>query len=390
MPRRIAFLISLVVALACAPSAVADPSANADFGLSHKPVCPAAGQGAARCHAQVVVGPNGKPAASIPAYGAQDLQSAYGLTPSNYSSNTAPVIAIVDAFGYSNSESDLAAYRTKYNLGECTTDNGCFTKIDQDGGSNYPAANEGWAQESALDLDMASAICPSCRLLLVEGTTNSFNDLGTAVNTAAAYPGVVAISNSYGAKEFLGETNYESPYNHPSKAITVSSGDAGYGVEFPASSRYVTAVGGTSLRRDTSTTRGWTETAWSGAGSGCSAYIPRPGSWQSDPICTRRAVADVSAVADPATGVAVYGPSSGVSRWLKFGGTSAAAPIIAGVYALAGNSSALNSEFPYHNTSALNDVTSGSNGRCRTKLCTAVSGWDGPTGLGTPAGTAAF
>jgi subtilase family serine protease len=172
----------------------------------------------------------------------------------------------------------------------------------------------------------------------------------------------------------------------------VSSGDAGYGAEFPAASRYVTAVGGTHLVRDSST-RGWSETAWSGAGSGCSLYEPKP-SWQHDAGCARRTVADVSAVADPNTGVAVYDSFryQGASGWLVFGGTSVAAPVVASVYADAGNAGAtLYGSYPYSQTSSLNDVTAGSNGSCGgSYLCTSGIGFDGPTGLGTPSGLGAF
>jgi subtilase family serine protease len=201
------------------------------------------------------------------------------------------------------------------------------------------------------------------------------------------------VSNSYGGGESSSETSSENTYyNHPGVAITASSGDGGYGVEFPAASRYVTAVGGTSLSK-ASNTRGWTETAWSGAGSGCSSYVTKP-AWQTDSGCSRRTVADVSAVADPNTGVAVYDSTSyqGLKGWLVFGGTSVASPIIGTVYALAGNASAVNyGSYPYSHTSSLYDVTSGSNGSCGgTYLCTAGAGYDGPTGLGTPNGTSAF
>jgi len=186
--------------------------------------------------------------------------------------------------------------------------------------------------------------------------------------------------------------NDQQHFNHPGVAITASSGDNGYGVEFPAASQYVTAVGGTTLTRGGGT-RGWTETVWSGAGSGCSAYITKP-SWQTNGNCTKRTVADVSAVANPNTGVSVYDSFSyrGASGWLVFGGTSVAAPIIASVYALAGNSSSITyGSYPYSHTSSLFDVTSGSNGSCGgTLLCTAGVGYDGPTGLGTPNGTTAF
>jgi subtilase family serine protease len=201
------------------------------------------------------------------------------------------------------------------------------------------------------------------------------------------------VSNSFGGGEFSSEATatYDGHFNHPGVAITASSGDSGYGVEFPAASQYVTAVGGTTLVRESSSSRGWSETAWSGAGSGCSAYIPKP-SWQTATTgCARRTVADVSADADPNTGVAVY-DTYRVGGWLVFGGTSVAAPIVAGVYALAENaSSVIAGSYPYLHTSSLNDVLSGSNGSCGgSYLCTAGPGFDGPTGLGTPNAAAAF
>src|SRR5215203_4048447 len=308
-------------------------------------------------------------------YTPSDLRSAYNV-PAGGAGET---IAIVDAFDNPNALQDLKVYRQEFGLAAGPT----IKKMNQSGqvvetldtttgnistgSGKAPSANTGWGQEIALDLDMASAICPSCNILLVEANSNSFNDLGAAVNTAAAQSGVKSISNSYG-------------------------------VQFPAASRYVTAVGGTSLTR--STTGAWSESVWSGAGSGCSAYIAKP-SWQTDKGCANRTVADVSAVANPNTGVAVYDSygstvdANGDSlNWYVFGGTSVSAPIIASDYALADNT--INyGEYPYSHASALtlNDVVSGSNGGCtkrKTYLCTGVSGYDGPSGLGTPKGVGAF
>ncbi|MFG1811344.1 peptidase S8 [Streptomyces sp. NPDC049040] len=328
------------------------------------------------------------PAATPSGYGPADLRSAYALPTSGGSGAT---VAIVDAYDDPNAEANLATYRSTYGLAACTTANGCFKKVGQTGTSALPSPNAGWAEEISLDLDMASAICPQCHILLVEATSASMANLGKSVNTAVSL-GAKYVSNSYGGAESSSDTSYDSSYfNHPGVAITVSSGDASYGVEYPAASRYVTAVGGTALKRS-STTRGWTETAWTGAGSGCSRYDAKP-SWQKDTGCTRRTVADVSAVADPATGVAVYDTYGGDPGWEVFGGTSVSSPIIAAVYALAGTPSAGSypSSFPYAHTTALNDVTSGSNGSCGgSYLCTAGPGYDGPTGLGTPNGVTAF
>jgi hypothetical protein len=320
-------------------------------------------------------------------YGPADLQAAYALPSS--SAGSGMTVAVVDAFDYPSAEADLAAYRSQYGLPACTTANGCFRKADEHGGTSYPAPDPGWASEAALDIDMVSAVCPNCHIMLMEATQPSVVDLGTAVNTAVSL-GAVAVSNSYGGPENAAETGVDWYFNHRGVAITVSAGDSGYGVDYPASSSYVTAVGGTSLVRSSSR-RGWMESAWNHTGSGCSAYESKP-TWQTDSGCARRAVADVAAVADPATGVAAY-DTYRASGWQVFGGTSVSAPIIAGVYALAGGpaTAAYPSSYPYSHTSSLNDITVGTNGNCATGyLCMAGVGYDGPTGSGAPNGISAF
>jgi hypothetical protein len=353
--------------------------------------------GSAHCFAKVVTDARGnirelapRPSRlsrnAVPAgYGPADLRSAYKVTTSGSADYT---IAIVDAYGYNAAESDLANYRKTYGLPACTTANGCFRKVNQNGSSTgLPRQDTGWAQEQALDLQMASAMCPNCHILLVQASTASIANLAKAVNTAVAL-GADAVSNSYGGSE-SGTTSYENSWNHAGIAMTVSSGDYGYGVQFPASSPHVTAVGGTSLSR-ASNSRGWNETVWSGAGSGCSATYQKP-TWQTDGNCARRTVADVSAIGDPNTGVAVYGPvTARRSGWMIFGGTSVAAPLIAGVYGASGGAANYGQD-PYQHAAALFDVTSGSNGSCGgSYLCTGAVGYDGPTGLGTPNGTTAF
>jgi subtilase family serine protease len=358
--------------------------------MSHARVCTTTAEaGNASCHAHVVNDETGRPFATTgpSGYSPTDLRSAYSITGNGQLST---IIAIVDADGYPNAEVDLATYRAQFGLPACTTANGCFKKVNQNGvQGNYPRANTGWSQETALDLDMASAICPGCSILLVEANSASLANLAAAVNRAAAM-GAHVISNSYGGSE-SGSQNTEQLYNYAGIAVTASSGDDGFGVEFPASSPHVTAVGGTTLKKAAGTTRGFTETAWSGAGSGCSTVYAKP-TWQKDAGCAKRTVADVSAVADPNTGVAVFGPSGRGNRsaWLVFGGTSVAAPLVAGVYGV--NDTAVNfGSDPYRHTANLNDVTSGTNGRCTVSyLCTAAAGYDGPTGLGTPKGVTAF
>jgi subtilase family serine protease len=333
-------------------------------------------------------------------FGPADIQSAYQLPAATTSTPSGRTVAIVDAYDDPTAEADLKVYRSQYGLPACTTANGCFKKVSQTGSTtSLPTKNASWAQEISLDLDMVSAACPDCKILLVEAKTPSFANLGTAVNYAAKQAAVVAISNSYGGSD-ASDTSYGTYYNHPGKAVTVSSGDNGYGAEYPASSKYVTAVGGTHLVKDSST-RGWTESAWSGAGSGCSSYnsaLPVATAEQTAACGSSRAEADVSAVADPNTGVAVYDSTAyqGSSGWLVFGGTSASSPIIAAVYALAGHAGSSTyattqmNTLPYGHVSSLNDVTSGSNGSCGTRVCDSQAKWDGPTGLGTPIGYAAF
>ena len=239
----------------------------------------------------------------VTGYGPADIQSAYQLAGATSGGRT---VAIVDAYHDPKAEADLAAYRSHFGLPACTKANGCFKQVNQNGAAApLPSTDYGWALEISLDLDMVSATCPDCKILLVEANSATDTDLYQAVDTAAATPGVIAISNSYGGGETAAQTTSSDPhFNHPGVAITASSGDSGYGASYPAASKYVTAVGGTSLTT-ASNARGWTETAWSGAGSGCSAYDAKP-TWQTDTGCARRTIADVSAVADPNTGVAVY------------------------------------------------------------------------------------
>jgi hypothetical protein len=372
-----------------ASTASAHPS---DTGVQHRnvPVCAAAPAGAASCHAirQDKVDSAGRPLAPALApagLGTADIRSAYGLTSATSGGKT---VAIVDAYDDPTAAADLAVYRKQFGLPACTTANGCFRKVNQTGGSTAPRANAGWAQEISLDLDMVSATCPDCTILLVEANSASFADLAAGVNTAARL-GAVAISNSYGGSD----QTALSAYDHPGIAITASTGDAGYEVESPASFPTVIAVGGTSL---TKTGNAYTEKAWSGAGSGCSTVNARP-AWQTAVTgCSGKANADVSAVADPNTGVAVYDSTAyqGTKGWMVFGGTSASAPIVASVYAMG---TAVGGSVPYpakktwENAGSLNDVAGGSNGSCATtSWCTASTGWDGPTGLGTPRGTSAF
>ncbi|MFE2882258.1 putative Ig domain-containing protein [Streptomyces sp. NPDC059272] len=364
-------------------------------------LCATAAPGSASCFAQrrtdikqqLAAAVHSDAAAAVSGLSPANLHSAYALPSTGGSGLT---VAVVDAYNDPNAESDLATYRSNFGLSACTKANGCFKQVSQTGSTtSLPTNDSGWAGEEALDIDMVSAVCPNCNIILVEANSATDANLGTAENEAVTL-GAKFVSNSWGGSESSSQTSEDTSYfKHPGVAITVSSGDEAYGAEYPATSQYVTAVGGTALSTS-SNSRGWTESVWKtssseGTGSGCSAYDPKP-TWQTDTGCSKRMEADVSAVADPATGVAVYDTYGG-SGWAVYGGTSASSPIIAGVYALAGTpgSSDYPAKYPYSHTGNLYDVTSGNNGSCSPSyFCTAGTGYDGPTGWGTPDGTAAF
>lgn len=377
------------------PATLAAPMARAACGN-------AVVAGHVRCFALIRTDATARTAAALadgtnkppPGFGSAALQAAYRLPIADGSGQT---VAIVDAFDDPTAATDLATYRAKEGLPACTAATGCFTKVNQEGKKgNYPPTDGGWAVEISLDLDMVSSACPRCHILLVEGNTSLVSDLATSEVTAAKL-GAAAISNSYGLSEFGGMQTFYSDYHPAGVAVVASSGDFGFGAtQFPAVAPGVTAVGGTSLFKSSLTSRGWVEHAWSGAGSGCSAYVKKPVYQDKvSPHCTMRVTSDVSAVADPNTGVAVYdttpNPFGIKPGWLEVGGTSASSPFIAAVIALAGNGATFHTGRLYSHGADLNDVTVGSNGFCGGDyLCTAKKGYDGPTGMGTPNGTGAF
>jgi subtilase family serine protease len=322
-------------------------------------------------------------------YGPADIASAYQL---DQTTGRGQTIAIVDAFDNPKVESDLKAYRAAWGLPPCTTANGCFRKVNQRGGVVPPAPDAGWGVEIALDVQAVSAACPHCKILLVEANNNSFEAIGKSVNTAARL-GADVISNSYGGDEFNGILAMGAAYyTHPGIAQVASSGDFGFGpAQFPAVYGGVIGIGGTTLRPVTG--GGWHEKAWAGAGSGCSAWVDKP-AWQTDTHCRMRTVADLSADADPNTGLAVYdtfglGPDNG---WIVVGGTSLSTPLVAGMIGLAGNAAQLDDAgYVYAHASGLADVRGGSNGFCGNDyLCTGKTGYDAPTGLGSPRGVSAL
>src|SRR5450756_1764955 len=366
------------------PSGVTDP-------------CQASSAGTAGC--AVLTGTAvGHRAAGLPAVGTTPT----GYTPANLASayrlpSTMPTgskVAVVTAYDDPNAATDLGTYRTQYGLAACTTASGCFQKVNQTGGTTYPKASAGWSAGAAESVDMISAICSACDIILVEASSSAITDLGAAENEAVAL-GAKFIDNDWtipeaaiGSAETTNDTEY---FNHPGVAITAPAGDGGYGVSYPAASPYVTAVGGTTLTADIGVIRGWNESTWTGTGSGCSTVEPKP-AWQSDTGCTGRTDNDAAAVADPSTPVAYYDtPTAG--GWGTGSGTALSAAIIAAAYALAGFPAPGSNpaSYLYTHPAALHAITSGPDGTCAVAyLCPPGTRHNGPAGMGTPYADTAF
>lgn len=376
--------LTLCLFLSYVPSAFAvTGSAGGGVPQCSKPTAARAG-----CFAQVL---SSVPAAVPSGFSPGQLRTAYGAIGSG-----AARVAIVDAYGDAGIKADLDTYSRAFGLPilpACSSPSqtACFEKTDQTGGQKFPATNAGWALETALDVEAVHGICPGCRIELVQAKTSSVANLTAAVDQAVR-SGAQIVSMSWGGTETASELSADAHFGANGVDFLASSGDSGYGTSWPASSTRVVAVGGTHLSLNAAGHR-VAESAWTGSGSGCSKYESKP-SWQHDPSCARRTIADVAAVADPATGAAIYSSvSSGGSGWFSVGGTSLAAPVVAGLIGLAGSlpqNSLMPRLYASINTSRVFDVTSGSNGTCTTYLCHSAAGYDGPTGIGTLNGLGAL
>lgn len=418
-----AILLSLLLAIPRTAFATGRPPASAaSSAISPRDACGDPGPGRVRCLAQVLVvssthavvhplpawdvfsgirgrsmaphsaaaGPAAQPPprAGTPAY----LQAAYDLSYLSGTAGSASTVAVVAAYDDPNAEADLAVYRSTFSLPPCTSADGCFRKVGEDGAGDYPAVDGAWELEISLDLDAVSALCPRCRILLIEADSDSFSDLAAAQRQAAQL-GATEISDSWGAATSSADLASPGQFAFPGIATVAATGDAGYQPAgtywYPAAIPDVTAAGGTTLSPATATgvqsPRGFTESAWSGSGSGCNLTVAKP-PWQSDPGCAGRAYDDLSADANPLTGLNVYDADAG--GWLIEGGTSGAAPLIAAYYALVGAGPTAPA-WAYEHSSLLNDPLTGSNGACASLaayICSATAGYDGPTGAGSISG----
>ncbi len=320
-------------------------------------------------------------------YSPAQIHTAYNV-PTGGGSGT---ITIVDAFDDPYALSDFNAFSAQFGLPQETSTSvtASTNKVLQVvyASGKKPRYNSGWSQEEALDIEWAHAMAPNAKIVLVEAASNSGTNLYGADDFAATVAGAQQCSNSWGGGESSGEAGSDSHFNHAGVAYFFSSGDKGGTREYPAASPYVVAVGGTSLYLDGSNNRS-SETVWSGTGCGPSAYEPRP-SYQNGVatvVGSARGIGDVSAVADPNTGVAVIWNGG----WYVFGGTSVACPVISGTVNVSGSnrgSGTAENTYIYGGLGGPNffDVTSGSAGSF-----SALSGYDFPTGVGTPKGTAGF
>lgn len=408
LPALVGILGAITVLAALSPMAEAAKFAHR---RGHPPfaACPQATAGHPQCmgiripvvpsKSSEAVGPAGEGSGEEGGFDATDLRSAYKLPETGGSGQT---VAIVDAFNDPNAYSDMTTYRKTYKLKECTEASGCFKKVNEKGETaNYPTNNAEWSGEISLDIDMVSAVCPECHILLVEAASSAWTDFPVAENEAAAL-GATVISNSWGGPEFSEETwVYDKYFDHPGIPITVAAGDNGYGATYPAASPYVISVGGTKLKKDSEVSRGWIEEVWrnpeikvgtkmAGTASGCSQYESFQPRWQPvKPGCEYRIENDTAAVASCETGLSVYDSYETSNAWDPWCGTSAAAPIVAGIEALSNSfSRSIGAEaFYVPSLEELFDVTKGNDGECTVEyLCTAEVGYDGPTGSGSPDG----
>lgn len=322
-------------------------------------------------------------------YSPADLASLYripaGLT-------TDATVAIVDVGSDPNTAAQMSYYRSYFGLPPCSRASGCLREVAQDGSSTLPPTDSGWVTEIALDVQAVSAICPTCHILLVDARSARSTDLGAAVQTAVRL-GASYVSMSFGAPDGTQNATLNVKYyNAAGVTYVAAAGDSGYagGTMFPSSAGNVVAAGGTSAQL---VSGHWQQSAWAGTNSGCSSVgllgsiTGLVQSLLSGSSCPDgRAVTDLSALADADTGILFYVGGG----WYSGGGTSLAAPILTALYALAGNHT--DPLAIYQNATAVPtafvDITSGRNGTCSTALCVAGSGWDGPTGIGTPAGLA--
>lgn len=356
---------------------------------THKPIRPrvqlARRRQHVRVHHDLATTGQAAPQQMTPAY----LQQAYDLSYLSATRGSGDTVAIVGVFDDPTAASDLATFRSTYGLPPCTAASGCFQQLNEQGqASPLPAPNSSWAQEESMDIEAVSSLCPNCKIDLVEASNADAQDLQAAISAAiAAGANQVSISG-----DGVYSQNPFTDFSAPGVSIVAASGDNGAlpaGQDaYPAALPWVTAVGGTTLTPDSAsapTPRGVTETAWNGSGAGCDT-TEQPLPYQPADGCNGRSYADVSADADPSTGLTIYDSAAG--GWFDGGGTSLASPLVAAFEAVTGVDGST-PQWAYTDAANLNDPVAGSTGACAGQLpvlCNAGPGYDGPTGAGSISG----
>ncbi|WP_435016083.1 hypothetical protein TA3x_003643 [Tundrisphaera sp. TA3] len=303
-------------------------------------------------------------------------------------------IVILNAYDNPNIVNDLDQFNRAFGLPAPPS----FTIYKQVvDGTPPPTAPSDWALEIALDVQWAHAMAPAANIILASAHSASVVDLFDTAQYMAGQPGVSVISMSFGSGEWSGQTGtfgdakFVTPAGHAGVTFVASSGDYGV-ISYPASSNRVLGIGGTRLTVDASNNY-LGETGWSGSGGGTSQYSTKPSYQNADVAGAFRQSPDVSLVADPATGVAVYDSFNNgtVNPWSSVGGTSVSAPIWSSLIAIANQGRALNGlaslDGPSQTLpmlyqlprSSFHDITTGSNGAGSAKV-----GYDVVTGLGSP------
>ncbi len=378
MPYRRTKGLALFVALVLAMSALA-PATTTASASNGQTVCPGpASAHFTRCYAHLL---QPQATTSPTGLGPRRIKSVYGF-PTSLTAGAGKTIAIVDAYNDPSAQNDLNVFSSHYGLPACTVSNGCFRKVNQSGGTTYPATSSGWALEISLDIQWAHAIAPGAHILLVEARSTGFSDLLAAEDYARTHAQYV--SNSWGGGEFSGETSYDWHFVQSGVSVFASAGDSGLPAEYPSASPRVISVGGTTLHFSGGTFTG--ETGWSSGGGGCSLYelataAQAAFSQYGQTGCAgKRSTPDVSLDADPASGVSVYDSTgyAGQSGWFTVGGTSASSPMWAARAADAGV--VVNSAFVYSGNITYRDITTGNNGApCLVGLdrCTGRGSWKG-------------
>jgi subtilase family serine protease len=376
---------SRVLGLACLLSAIlvsAIPSLAHATTTTVSDISCSTGSTAANCLAQAAGPGSSSPIGLSPA----QIKAAYAW-PTKLNAGAGKTIAIVDARDNPSVEADLAVFDKQYGLPECTSANGCFTKVDSTGGTNYPPYSKGWEFEIEIDVQWAHAIAPGAKILLVEAKTANLADMLAAEDYARQHAQYVSNSWIIGStQELKNEADLDSHFVQTGVSFFAGSGDVGLVTYYPSASPNVISVGGSQLNFNSDGTL-QSETGWAAGGGGCSKYeIANPAqssfAYYGQVGCGGfRATPDVAAVASQDSRVSVYDSNPcgfPCGPWWGAYGTSVGSPLWAARAADAGI--VVNAATVYGSTITYRDITGGGNGaQCLANynLCVGRGSWVG-------------